>query len=390
MSSGMFLIQANGQLVEMSEQPYDSENMLQELLAKYPNLMAGDQINDANPRRWLLISREAALPSEENGPSRWSVDHLFLDQDAIPTLVEVKRSDNTDVRRKVVGQMLDYAANAVVYWPIEEIKNMFEATCKQQGIHPQATLEEFLNTSDESDFFWQKAENNLKEGKIRMLFVADEIPAELRRIVEFLNSQMDRAEVLAVEIKQYAGQNQRSLIPRVIGQTEEATIKKEVRTKKQWDEDSFFKELESKRGSEEVNIAKKILEWAKDKLPRFWWGKGSRDGSFFPVLDYNGIPYYPIGIWSYGKVEIQFQWLQSKPPFDDKSKRIELLGRLNRIPGIDIPVDAITRRPNVYLSIFKNESALEQFLETLDWVIQEIKNPHVISEHNKVQLNSAT
>jgi len=116
MSSGMFLIQADGQLVEMSEQPYHSEDLLQELLAKYPNLMAGDQIDDTNPRRWLLISREAALPSEENGANRWSVDHLFLDQDAIPTIVEVKKSSNTDVRRKVVGQMLDYAANAVVYW----------------------------------------------------------------------------------------------------------------------------------------------------------------------------------------------------------------------------------------------------------------------------------
>jgi hypothetical protein len=117
---------------------------LQGLLAKYPNLLAGDQINDADPRRWLLIKREAQLPSEENGTSRWSVDHLFLDQDAIPTLVEVKRSTNTDVRRKVVGQMLDYAANAVVYWPIDELKNMFETTCKQQNVDPQMKLVEFL------------------------------------------------------------------------------------------------------------------------------------------------------------------------------------------------------------------------------------------------------
>jgi hypothetical protein len=36
-----------------------------------------------------------------------------LDQDAILTIVEVKRSTDTHVRREVVGQMLDYAANAV-------------------------------------------------------------------------------------------------------------------------------------------------------------------------------------------------------------------------------------------------------------------------------------
>jgi hypothetical protein len=37
----------------------------------------------------------------------------------VPTLVEVKRSDDTRIRREVVGQMLDYAANGVVYWPGE-------------------------------------------------------------------------------------------------------------------------------------------------------------------------------------------------------------------------------------------------------------------------------
>jgi hypothetical protein len=38
-----------------------------------------------------------------------------------------------------------------------------------------------------------------------MLFVADKIPSELKRIVEFLNQQMDPAEVLAVEISSMLG-----------------------------------------------------------------------------------------------------------------------------------------------------------------------------------------
>ncbi len=115
MGGGMYLVQGDGGLVEMNEQPYDSEDLLQSLLAEYPNLLAGNQMSVADPRRWLLISREMPLASEEDGGVRWSVDHLFLDQDAIPTIVEVKRSTDTRIRREVVGQMLDYAANAVVY-----------------------------------------------------------------------------------------------------------------------------------------------------------------------------------------------------------------------------------------------------------------------------------
>jgi hypothetical protein len=58
MSGGIFLIQSGGDLVEMTEQPYDTEDVLQKLLAKYPNLLAGDQMDGAAPRRWLLISRD--------------------------------------------------------------------------------------------------------------------------------------------------------------------------------------------------------------------------------------------------------------------------------------------------------------------------------------------
>ena len=96
----------------MTQQPYESEALLQRLLATHPSVLAGDQFNIAEPRRWLLVSREAGVPCEIGGPDRWSLDHLFVDQDSIPTLVEVKRSSDTRIRREVVGQMLDYAANA--------------------------------------------------------------------------------------------------------------------------------------------------------------------------------------------------------------------------------------------------------------------------------------
>lgn len=374
MSGGIYLIQDNGQLVEMLEQPYDSEALLQELLAKYPNLLAGDQMNNASPRRWLLISREARLPSEEGGANRWSIDHLFLDQDAIPTLVEVKQSTDTRIRREVVGQMLDYAANAVVYWPIEKIQAQFEATCEGRGLASAQALEEFLGMEADPEQFWQQAKTNLQAGRVRMVFVADEIPSELQRIVEFLNGQMNPAEVLAVEIKQYVGQGLKSLVPRVIGQTAEAQQIKSGATRK-WDEASFFKELEERQGSEEAQVARRIFEWGKREMPEIWWGEGKRSGSFFPLLHLNGIWHKVISIWTYGLIEIQFQYMRVYPPFDGTSKRLELLRRINEMPGITPKweVEAIERRPSISLSIFKDEAQLKHFFETLDWVVQEIK-----------------
>jgi hypothetical protein len=67
MQGGIYLLQDNGQLVDMKAQAYDSEALLQELLATYPSLLPGDQIDRDMPRRWLLITREAPVPSNDDG-----------------------------------------------------------------------------------------------------------------------------------------------------------------------------------------------------------------------------------------------------------------------------------------------------------------------------------
>ena len=120
--------------------------------------------------------------------------------------------------------MLDYAANAVVHWPVEQIRAEFEKNCDD----PEERLAEFLGDDSDPEEFWQKVKTNLQAGKIRMLFVADVIPPELRRIIEFLNEQMDPAEVLGVEIKQYVGEGMKTLVPRVIGQTAEKRVGRAV------------------------------------------------------------------------------------------------------------------------------------------------------------------
>ena len=130
MSSGVFVIRKDGKLVEMRQTEYNSENVLQELLARYPNLLAGNLIDDSNPRKWLLIQREYGIPDKDEASDRWALDHLFLDQDGVPTLVEVKRSSDTRLRRQVVGQMLDYAANALHYWDATRIQACYEERCK--------------------------------------------------------------------------------------------------------------------------------------------------------------------------------------------------------------------------------------------------------------------
>jgi hypothetical protein len=73
-------------------------------------------------------------------------------------------------------------------------------------------------------------------------------------------------------------------------------------------------------------------------------------------------------VWTYGKIEIQFQYLKEQPPFDDLELRLELRRRLNEIPGVSIPDNAITRRPSVPLAIFADPESLAALKDALDWV----------------------
>lgn len=208
MSAAIYLLQNDSTLIAMKSQPYDSERLLQQLLAQHPHLLAGEQMDLEAPRRWLLISRELAV-----GEGRWAVDHLFLDQDGVPTIVEVKRGSDSRIRREVVGQMLDYAANAVVYWPVEDIRARYEAGHADSD----QRMSELLGEDADPEEFWQRVKTNLQAGRVRLVFVADHIPPELRRVVEFLNTQMDPAEVLALEIEQFVGSGLTTLVPRIIG-----------------------------------------------------------------------------------------------------------------------------------------------------------------------------
>ncbi len=374
MTGNIYLLQEGGELVAMAEEAYDSEDLLQRLLADYPSLMAGDQIDTASPRRWLLVSREAGVPSHEGGGAQWSLDHLFLDQDAIPTLVEVKRSSDTRIRREVVGQMLDYAANAVVYWPIDKIRAQFEATCKDKDDDPEQVIAEFVGADSDQEEFWQKTKTNLQAGRVRMVFVADEIPSELRRVVEFLNSQMEPAEVLAVEIKQFVGQEMKTLVPRVVGLTAEAQQKKRPE-RRPWDEPRFFEELASKASADDVRVARRIFEWAQANDLRIWWGKGQQYGSFFPMLDHSGTTHWVgISVWTYGRAQTQFGAMKSRPPFDDEGRRMELLRRLNEIPGVALPDESVNLYPGILLSTFQDEGALKQLLSVLDWIVAEVRS----------------
>ena len=372
MDEQIFILNQNQSLVELNEREFVTEKQFQDLLEKHPKLISGSQINPDNPRKWLFISREFGVPKEEAGSNIWALDHLFIDQDGIPTLVEVKRSTDTRIRREVVGQMLDYAANAVTYWSLDVIQDKFEKNCEVNNIDPDLRIQELFNEVRDVEKFWNTVESNLKTGKIRMLFIADKIPKELQRIIEFLNEQMSPAEVLGVELKQFGNETIQTLVPRVVGQTTSAQIKKGLRDYKQWTEETFFDELERKNGKSVREIIERLNKHFEKKASRIVYGKGKQSGSLVPVFELDVVSYWLFAVYTYGRIEIYFQYYKVKPPFDNIKKRKIMLDKLNEIKGVDIPEDRIDKRPAIDIELLKEQSEYDKFIKIFDWFFDEI------------------
>ncbi|MGX1507480.1 UNVERIFIED_CONTAM: alkylated DNA nucleotide flippase Atl1 [Streptomyces graminofaciens] len=111
----------------------------------------------------------------------------------------------------------------------------------------------------------------------------------------------------------------------------------------------------------------------------FWCGQGGHlhygkheETSCFPMLD-AGTSHQqhllrPFGIYPVtGTVEVVFQYLKDRAPFDDTAQRRELLQRLNKIDGIDLPEAKLELRPSFPLSVFAEHG--EAVCEVLDWFV---------------------
>ena len=110
---------------------------------------------------------------------------------------------------------------------------------------------------------------NLTAKRLRLLFVADEIPDRLERVVEFLNSQMPNIEVLAVEIKQFRSNSTQTLVPRILGRIAKAPIHGPVGPRQMLTRESFLDEFTPE---EARNAAERLLNVAQKFDSTLSWG----------------------------------------------------------------------------------------------------------------------
>ena len=371
MNGKLFVLNEGESLIELSHELYENEKSLQELIEKYPQLLAGDQINPDNPRQWLFISREMGVPDELDSSARWYVDHLFIDQDAIPTLIEVKRSVDTNIRRKVIGQMLDYAANAIQNWPIETIKQIYDNISANDAI---TKLSELGIQHDSEDAFWEKVSVNLRSGKIRLIFAADMIPSSLQIIIEYLNRQMIDTEVLGLEIKQFKSEEGLiTLAPSIVGKLASSKQNKQLESK-YWDETSFLEQVSVVSSAKVVETCKKLLSAFHDLDCSIWWGRGKQYGGFTPIFEsqQRHLLCYVYNWDKYTRIQMQFGSMKS--PFNNDEYRTKQKKLVERISGINLSDKKLSKYPSFLVDHLCTDESFDLFIDTMKTYINDIRD----------------
>ncbi|MCX4391278.1 DUF262 domain-containing protein [Micromonospora peucetia] len=84
---------------------------------------------------------------------------------------------------------------------------------------------------------------------------------------------------------------------------------------------------------------------------------------------------WPAVIYPGGKVEVVFQHLSVRTPFNDVTLREELRQRLNQLPGVNIAAAKLALRPGVPLEVLADADAREALLDHLRWFYDQAQLP---------------
>lgn len=274
--------------------------------------------------------------------------------------------------------MLDYAANCRTYWSIDMLQASFEKTCALANRLSDEVLSDILKPGQTPADFWDRVKTNLEADRIGLLFVADSIPTELKRIVEFLNRQMNPAEVLAIELRQYSdGVGTRTIVPMVYGQTQDAVSRKAASGHRlAWNRETFLESLKENENvtDEQFNFALQIVAWMEKNGRRLLFGSG-QGGSVAPDLRHQGIDFRPIYLSTDGRLYFQFGSWEGRPVFGPLPARGELVRRFGAVNEANFDETTVKRFPSLSLRrILRDPNGPSKVFDALNWMDECITN----------------
>jgi hypothetical protein len=238
-----------------------SEDWLQDLLYRHPHALPVAEIDDSFSGL-VPVCREMDTPV---GP----VDVVYVTPTGRPVIVEAKLWRNPESRRKVIGQILDYAKE-LSRWNYET----FDAAVRrarraEEGEQPKGLVDllGFAPESPEAARFFDALSQSLKRGDLLLLIVGDGIREGVGAITEFLEGHASLHFTFGlVEMAIYTMPDGGQLVqPRVLAQS---TIVRRIVV------DLRHESIEASEAVEEdedPGVSPEVLA-DRERFRRFWQG----------------------------------------------------------------------------------------------------------------------
>lgn len=204
---------------------------LQALLRDNPELLEPLGVD----LKFLPVGWETSLGSG-------AVDLVFLDSEGYITLVETKLRANDEIRRKVVGQLLEYAAYAAE-WDVPDVQQLAESflqsafaptDLRDVGDLAGAMVRRFGWSEEDPaeaqrkvDTVLSKLDASLSAGRMRVICGVDESVETLDRIVAYLSAHSD-LKVVLLQVNRFTIDEEEVLVPTFIGAVDAGSPRREV------------------------------------------------------------------------------------------------------------------------------------------------------------------
>jgi hypothetical protein len=328
-----------------------AESELQKLLIESPSLIAIDEIRDG-------ASKLVTAIGEFGLPGSGSTDLLAFSAQGDIALVECKLAANQEIKRKVIGQILEYAAYLwqMTYEQVDE---------KIKGIRGKALAElvaESIAADWDEELFRNNVRQNLETGSFMLVIVVDEINEELNRIIKYINENSKSTFSLhALEMNRFKADTIEILVPHLHGIALKTST---ANQRKGWNEERLLKALAERNTPDIANAAKELYYWAKENADRIWFGQGIETGSFtFHFLKAGGTV-APFTLYTTGTLAIDFGYMNgilSQETLKQFHEKITKIPTMSHIPFNN-------KYPSVKADALKDVVAFKKFKEAILWL----------------------
>lgn len=337
------------------------EAELQKLLANSPSLIPVDEIREGVSPLVLAVC-EFGLPGSGN------TDILAFSADGDISIIECKLATNPESKRKVIGQILEYAA---YLWKMsyDEVNDRIQSL---KGKNLSDLVAEAVAGGWDEENFRNGIKQSLESGSFILVVVVDEVNEDLKRTIRYINECSKSAFSLhALEMQRFQADAAEILVPHLYGASSRPPIPGTQR--KEWTEEEFFRVLNENIEPKVVEVVKNIYEWSVDIADRIWFGTGVETGSFTFHYLREGKTISVFTAYTNGKFSLNYAWLSRQI---DKETTKEFHKLIHEIPSFEhIPAD-FSKWPTIKVAgAFLNQPEnIKRFKEAVVWLGNKIRS----------------